>query len=27
LVLGDLIRILHPELLPGRELVYYQQLN
>jgi len=27
LVLGDLIRILHPELLPGRELVYYQKLN
>jgi iron complex transport system substrate-binding protein len=27
LVLGDMIRILHPELLPGRELVYYQQLK
>lgn len=27
LVLGDLIRILHPELLPGHDLVYYQKLN
>lgn len=27
LVLGDLIRILHPELLPAHELVYYQQLK
>jgi iron complex transport system substrate-binding protein len=25
-VLADLITILHPELLPGRELVYYRQL-
>lgn len=27
LVLGDLIRILHPELLPDHQLVYYKQLN
>jgi iron complex transport system substrate-binding protein len=26
-VLGDLIKILHPELLPGHQLVYYKQLN
>lgn len=26
-VLADLIRILHPELLPKHELVYYQQLK
>jgi iron complex transport system substrate-binding protein len=25
-VLADLITILHPELLPGRELVYYRRL-
>jgi iron complex transport system substrate-binding protein len=25
-VLADLIKILHPELLPGHELVYYKQL-
>lgn len=27
LVLADLIRILHPELLPAHQLVYYKQLN
>lgn len=27
LVLGDLIQILHPALLPGRQLYYYQQLR
>ena len=27
LVLSDLIRILHPELLPGWQLYYYQQLQ
>ncbi|KIO78064.1 ABC transporter substrate-binding protein [Pedobacter lusitanus] len=27
LVLGDLIRIFHPELLPDHQLVYYKQLN
>lgn len=27
LVLADLIKIFHPELLPGHELVYYKQLN
>lgn len=27
LVLGDLIRILHPALLPGRQLYYYQRLR
>jgi len=27
LILADLIRILHPELLPGHQLVYYKQLN
>jgi len=27
LVLSDLIRILHPELLPKHELVYYHQLK
>ena len=27
LILADLIRILHPDLLPGHELVYYQKLN
>lgn len=27
LVLGDLIKILHPELLPDHVLVYYKQLN
>jgi iron complex transport system substrate-binding protein len=26
-VLADLITILHPDLLPGRELVYYRPLN
>ena len=26
-VLADLIRILHPELLPDHSLVYYKQLN
>jgi iron complex transport system substrate-binding protein len=26
LILADLIRILHPELLPKHELVYYKQL-
>ena len=26
LILADLIRILHPELLPDHELVYYKQL-
>jgi iron complex transport system substrate-binding protein len=27
LVLGDLLQILHPELLPGRKLYYYQLLK
>ena len=27
LVLADLIKILHPELLPGHHFVYYKQLN
>lgn len=27
LVLGDLLQILHPELLPGRQLYYYQVLR
>jgi iron complex transport system substrate-binding protein len=27
LVLGDLIQILHPALLPGRQLYYYQKLK
>jgi iron complex transport system substrate-binding protein len=27
LVLADLIKILHPELLPAHQLVYYKQLN
>jgi len=27
LILGDLIKILHPELLPDHQLVYYKQLN
>lgn len=27
IVLADLIRILHPELLPAHQLYYYQQLN
>jgi iron complex transport system substrate-binding protein len=27
LILADLIRILHPELLPDHQLVYYKQLN
>ena len=27
LVLSDLIKILHPELLPGHQLIYYQQLK
>jgi iron complex transport system substrate-binding protein len=27
LVLGDLIQILHPALLPGRQLYYYQKLR
>jgi iron complex transport system substrate-binding protein len=27
LVLADLIKILHPELLPDHQLVYYKQLN
>ena len=27
LVLADMISILHPELLPGRTLVYYKQLQ
>ena len=27
IVLSDLIRIFYPELLPGHELYYYQQLN
>ncbi len=27
LVLGDLLQILHPELLPGRQLYYYQLLK
>ncbi|WP_288427910.1 ABC transporter substrate-binding protein [uncultured Spirosoma sp.] len=27
LVLADLIRILHPDLLPKHQLIYYQQLN
>ncbi|WP_442587920.1 ABC transporter substrate-binding protein [Pedobacter sp. AW31-3R] len=27
LVLADLIKVLHPELLPGHQLVYYKQLN
>ncbi|MDO7742772.1 MAG: ABC transporter substrate-binding protein, partial [Pedobacter sp.] len=27
LILADLIRILHPELLPDYQLVYYKQLN
>ncbi|SEA38603.1 ABC transporter substrate-binding protein [Pedobacter hartonius] len=27
LILADLIKILHPELLPGHQLVYYKQLN
>ena len=27
LVLADLIKILHPELLPQHELIYYQQVR
>jgi iron complex transport system substrate-binding protein len=27
LVLADLIKILHPELLPGHQLIYYKQLK
>ncbi len=27
LILGDMIKILHPQLLPGHQLVYYKQLN
>lgn len=27
LILADLIKILHPELLPGHQLFYYKQLN
>ena len=27
LVLSDLIKILHPELLPGHQLLYYKQLK
>jgi iron complex transport system substrate-binding protein len=27
LILADLIRIFHPELLPGHELKYYRQLH
>ncbi|MDR3717070.1 MAG: ABC transporter substrate-binding protein [Puia sp.] len=27
LILADLIRILHPELLPDHQLIYYKQLN
>ncbi|MGY0037045.1 hypothetical protein [Pedobacter sp. NJ-S-72] len=27
IVLGDLIKIFHPELLPDHQLVYYKQLN
>jgi iron complex transport system substrate-binding protein len=27
IVLADLIKILHPELLPDHELVYYKQVN
>lgn len=27
LILGDMIKILHPELLPAHQLVYYKKLN
>jgi len=27
LVLADLIRIIHPELLPNHELIYYKSIN